>query len=408
MRFLSKAFRRKPDGLPPWAALDQESLRIGAAMEHVQDHGNLDSFPGSQNEKLALMLTARRQGLVMWDRARERYELTSLGRQRLGMRWALQESGGPINLPPASASSPMNLPPSSAAPAGRFLALGSGTIMAGIAGLAIGAAAMTLLPGSSSKLPQRDRAAVATANAGNAPRQTQAQAQAPAPRPEEASVARNPGIPCLAERCLETGGSAERPAQQTGNPEQSRNAPVPAPAPALAGPQPESSRAETQQQAAVRPGQAGAVEDALAQQPPPRSAERAGTHQAPAADPEQPGYAQSPGETSARAAEKPGRNRHAATEQRQSWSDGRRKPSTSRREYVEEEAGGPGQGAIVRRYPGQDDGPLSLAPQRYRGEQARRRGGDAEERPGYAYREPQGFGYREGRRRFGPFDWLFR
>jgi len=58
MSFLSNAFRRKSGGLPPWAALDQESLRISAAMEHVQDHGNLDSFAGNQNEKLALMLTA--------------------------------------------------------------------------------------------------------------------------------------------------------------------------------------------------------------------------------------------------------------------------------------------------------------------------------------------------------------
>jgi hypothetical protein len=379
MRFLSKAFRRKPDGLPPWAALDQESLRIGAAMEHVQDHGNLDSFPGGHNERLALMLTARRQGLVMWDRAGERYALTSLGWRRLGMRRVLQESGAPMNLPPASAGSPMNLPPASAAPAGRFLALGSGTIMAGIAGLAIGAAAMTLLP-ASSKLPPRDRATVA-------------------------AVARNPGIPCLAERCLETGGSAERPAQQAGNPEQARNAPVAVPAPAPAGPKPEPSEAETQQQAAVHPGQAGAVEGALALQPPRRSAERARTHQAPAG-PEQPGYAQSPGDTSARAADKSSRNRHAATEQQQSWSDGRRKPSKSRREYVEEEAGAPEQGAIVRRYPERDD--ASLATRRYRGEQARRRGGDAEDRPGYAYREPQGFGYREARPRFDPFNWLFR
>src|SRR6266851_3049751 len=81
MSFLSKAFRRKSDGLPPWAALDQESLRISAAMEHVQDHGNLDAFPGNHNEKLALMLTASRQGLVTWNRATEGYELTSLGRE---------------------------------------------------------------------------------------------------------------------------------------------------------------------------------------------------------------------------------------------------------------------------------------------------------------------------------------
>src|SRR5712692_1660263 len=136
LSFLSNAFRRRPDGLPPWAALDQESLRISAAMEHIRDHGNLDSFAGNQNEKLALMLTASRQGLVKWDRAGERYELTSLGRERLGMRGALQKSGGPMNLPPASAAP---------APAGRSLTLGSGTILAGIAGVAIGAAAVAWL-----------------------------------------------------------------------------------------------------------------------------------------------------------------------------------------------------------------------------------------------------------------------
>ena len=70
MSFLSKAFRRKSEGLPPWAALGHESLRISAAMEHVEKHGNLDDFPGNQSEKLALMLTASRQGLVQWNRAR--------------------------------------------------------------------------------------------------------------------------------------------------------------------------------------------------------------------------------------------------------------------------------------------------------------------------------------------------
>jgi hypothetical protein len=68
MSFLSNRFRKKSNGLPPWLALDQEALRTAAAMEHLEDHGNLDSFPGSQNEKLALMMTARRRGLVRWNR----------------------------------------------------------------------------------------------------------------------------------------------------------------------------------------------------------------------------------------------------------------------------------------------------------------------------------------------------
>src|SRR5260370_5853733 len=148
MSFRSK-FRRKSDGLPPWAALDQESLRISAAMEHTQYQGKLHAFHGGQNERLARMVTASRQGLVTWDRTGERYELTSLGRERLGMRRALQESGGPMNLPPASA-----------APAGRFLALGSGTIMAGNAGVAIRAAPAALLPGGCSTLPAREPAGV--------------------------------------------------------------------------------------------------------------------------------------------------------------------------------------------------------------------------------------------------------
>jgi len=386
-------------GAGSWAALDQESLRISAAMEHIRDHGNLDSFAGNQNEKLALMLTASRQGLVKWDRAGERYELTGLGRARLGMRGALEKSGGPMNLPPASA-----------APAGRSLTLGSGTILAGIAGVAIGAAAVAWLPGSS-KLPPRDRAAVA------ASKPSDASDVGNAPRRDEASAARNPGIPCLAEKCLETGGSAERPAQQAADPEQVRNAPPPAPASA----KPEPSEAQAQQPAGVHPGQAGAAEGALlaqqlapaaaepAPRPPRRAAERARTREAaPASNPEQPGYAQSTGEPPARAADKSSRNRHAATEPRQSWSESKRKSSKSRREYIEEEAGEPEQGAIVRRYPEHDDGPPSVATRRYRGEQAGRRGGDEDNRPGYAYREPQNLGYREGPPRFGLFDWLFR
>src|SRR5260370_14514426 len=111
MSFRSK-FRRKSDGLPPWAALDQESLRISAAMEHIQDRGNLDAFPGGQNERLALMLTASRQGLLTCDRTWERYELTSLRREPLSRPRALHEPVVPMNLPPASAP-----------PAGRFLSL---------------------------------------------------------------------------------------------------------------------------------------------------------------------------------------------------------------------------------------------------------------------------------------------
>ncbi len=70
MSFFSRAFRRKSDGLPPWAALDQESLRISAAMEHIQDQGNLDAFPGGQNERLARPGYAYREPQGYGDRER--------------------------------------------------------------------------------------------------------------------------------------------------------------------------------------------------------------------------------------------------------------------------------------------------------------------------------------------------
>src|SRR6266542_1601462 len=75
---LSKTSLRKS---PPTAEL--EALRIGAAMEHVKAHGNLDGFPAGRGERLALMTTAGKQGLVVWSRSRGRYELTSRGFRRV-------------------------------------------------------------------------------------------------------------------------------------------------------------------------------------------------------------------------------------------------------------------------------------------------------------------------------------
>ncbi len=75
---LSKTSLRKS---PPTAEL--EALRIGAAMEHVKAHGNLDGFPAGRGERLALMTTAGKQGLVVWSWSRRRYELTSRGFRRV-------------------------------------------------------------------------------------------------------------------------------------------------------------------------------------------------------------------------------------------------------------------------------------------------------------------------------------
>lgn len=66
---------------PP--AADLEALRIGAAMEHIKAHGNLDGFPAGRGERLALVTTADKQGLLVWNRSRGRYELTSRGHQRV-------------------------------------------------------------------------------------------------------------------------------------------------------------------------------------------------------------------------------------------------------------------------------------------------------------------------------------
>jgi hypothetical protein len=86
MSLLSRAFGQRPAGLPAWATIDEEALRLASGLEHLDRHGNLDDFSETQSGKLALMATARRRGLVTWNRDASRYELTSLGREHLGTR----------------------------------------------------------------------------------------------------------------------------------------------------------------------------------------------------------------------------------------------------------------------------------------------------------------------------------
>jgi hypothetical protein len=81
---LSRVFRRHSSSLPTAAALDEEGLKIGAALAWISQQGNLDDFPGSRNERLALMTTAIRRGLVAWDRGHDRYKLTQLGKMQTG------------------------------------------------------------------------------------------------------------------------------------------------------------------------------------------------------------------------------------------------------------------------------------------------------------------------------------
>jgi len=86
MKAFSRASTQSSGGPPSWTALDEEALRLGSALGHVARHGNLDDFSETQSGKLALMATARRRGLVTWNRDASRYELTSLGREHLGIR----------------------------------------------------------------------------------------------------------------------------------------------------------------------------------------------------------------------------------------------------------------------------------------------------------------------------------
>jgi hypothetical protein len=62
---------------------DVEAFRIGAAMEHIKARGNLDGFPADRGERLALVSTAARQGFVVWNRSRGKYELTGPGHRHL-------------------------------------------------------------------------------------------------------------------------------------------------------------------------------------------------------------------------------------------------------------------------------------------------------------------------------------
>jgi hypothetical protein len=75
---VSKSFPRTAS-----PSADVEAFRIGAAMEHIKVRGNLDGFPADRGERLALVSTAARQGFVVWNRSRGKYELTGSGHWHL-------------------------------------------------------------------------------------------------------------------------------------------------------------------------------------------------------------------------------------------------------------------------------------------------------------------------------------
>jgi hypothetical protein len=56
-----------------------ERMRIEAVLKHLGTGADLREFPATASEKVALVRTATHRGLVVWNRGRNRYELTSAG-----------------------------------------------------------------------------------------------------------------------------------------------------------------------------------------------------------------------------------------------------------------------------------------------------------------------------------------
>jgi hypothetical protein len=71
--------RGEPATPPDLSGVTNEALRIWAAIEHINTHGNLDGFPAPRPERIALISTAIRQGLVSWDSGW--YALTRSGKR---------------------------------------------------------------------------------------------------------------------------------------------------------------------------------------------------------------------------------------------------------------------------------------------------------------------------------------
>ncbi|MGA2127235.1 MAG: hypothetical protein ABSG76_13900 [Xanthobacteraceae bacterium] len=70
--------------------MEHEARRIRAALEEIDQLGNLRSFAGARHEKLALFITLRERGLVAWKRTCGQYELTLAGR-----KWLMNHGGTP-------------------------------------------------------------------------------------------------------------------------------------------------------------------------------------------------------------------------------------------------------------------------------------------------------------------------
>jgi hypothetical protein len=61
-----------------------DRAKIRAVLRHIHRGQDFRDFPGTKNEKLALVARIARRRLVKWERERGRYRLTWIGRWQLG------------------------------------------------------------------------------------------------------------------------------------------------------------------------------------------------------------------------------------------------------------------------------------------------------------------------------------
>jgi hypothetical protein len=54
-----------------------------AMLEHIEERGSLKGFPAPRREKLTLVKAAIEQGLIVWNKTTDKYELTTFGYRRL-------------------------------------------------------------------------------------------------------------------------------------------------------------------------------------------------------------------------------------------------------------------------------------------------------------------------------------
>ncbi len=57
--------------------------KICSALAHIAEHGHLHAFRASPSETQVLMRQALGEGLIVWIKQFQRYEVTKAGRERL-------------------------------------------------------------------------------------------------------------------------------------------------------------------------------------------------------------------------------------------------------------------------------------------------------------------------------------